>query len=245
MMIPMVQQNLDLQWNDRIGLQARYSLPEKGWQVPVDWRATPYGAGCFYVGSKDHDSSESGLLKAGTVLRRGRLGVNLIPFASVPDIDAFCLGNTDHQPTNNSNNANVPSSKEQQDNDYLARRDYVKDYLWGFYLNADEQGYPFESDDDRFFGMWVPGNGLNHNEEPNMVYRPVYGRNDGNNDNDDVDQGPKLIGIDLVALRDISPNEELLDDYRRHGKAPTWLKEFAVQHNVSLVFADCNDFVAE
>ena len=34
-------------WDDRIGLQSAWSNPEKGWQVDVEWKTTPYGAGLF------------------------------------------------------------------------------------------------------------------------------------------------------------------------------------------------------
>ena len=96
---------------------------------------------------------------------------------------------------------------------------------------TDDRGYAVNSkndatsDDDRFFGLWIPGNGLNHNEHPNTVYRATPD------------------GIDLVALVDIRPDDELFDDYRRHGTSSDWLKEFATIHNVTLNFADCNDFV--
>jgi hypothetical protein len=82
-----------------------------------------------------------------------------------------------------------------------------------FNPNADERGYDDDDDEttseketNRFFGMWVPGNGLNHNREPNTVYRPAA-------------QGGTDVGIHLVALRDIEQGEELFD-YRRHGTAP-------------------------
>lgn len=189
-------------WSDRIGLQHRYTLEEKGWQVSVDWRPTPYGAGLF---------SKQDIAK-GTILRTGILGVNLKQFTSSADIEEFCQFD--------------PTSA----ND---RRNYVKDYLWGFSHFADGGGYPLDAEADiadrtgrrRFYGMWIPGNGLNHSTKPNTVYVA----------------SPK--GIDLVALTDISVDDELFDDYRRHGMAPTWLKEFAKLHNVTLNFADCNDFV--
>ena len=116
---------------------------------------------------------------------------------------------------------------------------YVKDYLWGYTpYNTDCEGYSVTAEDDtyncadddeRFFGMWIPGNGLNHSPTPNTVYRT---RSGGTNQ-----------GIDLVALRNIEAGEELYDDYRRHGKAQTWLLEWAKTKQVTLNFADCNDFV--
>ena len=70
-----------------------------------------------------------------------------------------------------------------------------------------------------------PGNGLNHSEMPNTVYRKA--------DN----------GINLVTIKDCRKGDELFDDYRRHGLAPKWLLEFAAKYEVSLNFSDCNDFV--
>jgi hypothetical protein len=197
-----------LDWDDRIGIQDRFTREEKGWKVPVDWRSTPHGAGVF--------SKET--IAAGTVLRRGILGVNLKEFTSIADIDNFCRsGGTDGE------RCDSPSSIK-------AKLDYVQDYLWGFSKATDDRGYAVKSEngatsDDRFFGMWIPGNGLNHNENPNVVYRATPD------------------GIDLVALVVIRPDDELFDDYRRHGTSSDWLKEFATIHNVTLNFADCNDFV--
>lgn len=191
--------NTKLDWADRIGLQDRFSLEEKGWLVQVDWRSTPYGAGLF----AKQDISK------GTLLRKGILGVNLKDFASIQDIEDFCnLG---------------------EDAEFQARLEYVKDYLWGFSKdNTDDKGYTTttpSTSDDRFFGMWIPGNGLNHNEVPNTVYKATEE------------------GIDLVALEDIKADDELFDDYRRHGNSSPWLKDFAKVHNVTLNFADCNEFV--
>lgn len=191
-----------LDWSDRIGLQDGYSLHEKGWHVDVDWRPTPYGASLF---------AKQDIAK-GTVLRTGILGVNLKEFTCIGDIEEFCQRD--------------PSRSTE-------RRDYVKDYLWGFSKFADEGGYPLDpkADDEdttgnrRFYGMWIPGNGLNHNIIPNTVYRTSSD------------------GIDLLALTDIAFDDELFDDYRRHGMAPAWLKEFALMHKVTLNFADCNNFV--
>ena len=192
----------DLDWNDRIGLQEQYSLDQKRWKVQVDWRPTKYGAGLFALQE----------IAKGTVLRIGILGMNLKEFASIQDIDDFCnMGETDEA--------------------VEARYNYVKDYLWGFSKFADGAGYPLDGEKDRsdpsrrFYGMWIPGNGLNHGTTPNTVYQLTEK------------------GIDLVALQDIKVDAELLDDYRRHGTAPDWLKTFAIEHNVTLNFADCNDFV--
>ena len=221
-----------LDWNDRIGLQDRYSLEEKGWEIGVDWRSTPYGAGVF--------SKEDSVIEAGTILRRGIIGLNLKEFTSIDDIHEFC--------TTTGTIEGIETHGESGSSGllYRAKLGYVKDYLWGFNKEADERGYDTntidkngssssnngssissddDNDDKRFFGMWVPGNGLNHNETPNTVYRPTKD------------------GIDLVALVDIRIDDELFDDYRRHGISSPWLKEFADIHNVTLNFADCNDFV--
>lgn len=191
-------------WSDRIGSQNRLSLEEKGWHVDVEWKSTPYGAGLF---SKQD-------IPKGTVLRTGIFNVNLIQFASAEEIDQFCKLDIDKE---------------------IDRRNYVKDYLWGFTSSryTDGSGYPLDPEADvidltgtrRIYAMWIPGNGLNHHENPNTIY---------------VESQQ---GIDLVALSDISSGDEMYDDYRRHGLAPDWLKEFSRMHNVTLNFAGCNDFV--
>jgi SET domain-containing protein len=181
-------------------------LQEKGWKVAVEWKMTPFGVGLF--------AAES--IPSGTVLRQGVIGRNLLQFRKQGDIESFCR---------------VASNDEME---YRARLKYVSDYLWGFHLVADEKWYPYDRFEkrERFFGMWIPGNGLNHNNEPNTVYVP--------HKNTDTD----LIGINLVALGDIKADEELYDDYRRHGSAPKWLRDFAIRKEISLNFAECNDFVS-
>ena len=202
-----------LDWNDRIGLQDRFTLEEKGWKVQVDWRSTPYGAGLF--------STQD--IEAGEILRRGIIGVNLKEFTSIADIDDFCR--TSGETTERAGDSN-------NDTGHKAKLGYIKDYLWGFNKDADDRGYdkttqspPSSESSSTFFGMWIPGNGLNHKETPNTVYKATED------------------GIDLVALVDIRADDELFDDYRRHGTSSPWLKEFASIHNVTLNFADCNDFV--
>ena len=152
----------------------------------------------------------------GTRIRGGIFGVNLKQFNSIAAIEEFCKLD--------------PSSEKD-------RREYVKDYLWGFTLSkyTDDLGYPLDTQADvedatgtrRIYAMWIPGNGLNHSPHPNTIYMESSD------------------GIDLVALSDIPSGSELYDDYRRHGKAPEWLKKFARIHNISLNFADCNDFVGQ
>jgi SET domain len=188
-------------WENRIALQAKWTNEEKGWQVPVEWKNTPYGVGLFAAAD----------IPAETILRVGTNGNNLLQFQSINEIETFC---------------------QQGNDEYEARLHYVSDYLWGYSpANTDEKGYDFTkpSEDERFYGMWIPGNGLNHNPIPNTVYRTRKGGTD--------------TGIVLVSIRSIAAGEELFDDYRRHGLAPKWLLEFARAKNVTLNFADCNDFV--
>jgi len=199
-----------LDWNDRVGIQRGFTLEEKGWSVDVEWRSSKHGGTGVFARQS---------IASGTILRRGVLGVNLKEFRSVRDIEDFCRDG---------------SGVDDDGDDYESRLEYVKDYLWGFHKDADERGYAISSgdddddEDDRFFGMWVPGNGLNHDASPNTVYRWNASSNDG---------------IDLVALGDVSEGDELFDDYRRHGRSPPWLREFAAERGVTLNFADCNDFV--
>ena len=205
--------NSNVDWDDRIALQDLWSNEAKGWKVKVEWKQTPFGAGLF--------AAED--IPAETILRLGRSGRNLLQFRCIHDIEAFCKADNDG------------------DEDlYQSRLMYAKDYLYAFNPNADPRGYDIPTEDEaeklkteqeRFFGVWVPGNGLNHNPEPNTVYRPA--------------EGGTKVGIDLVALRDIEDGEELFDDYRRHGKAPQWLLGFSEKYKVSLNFAGCNDFVED
>lgn len=201
-------------WDDRIDIQSRWENDEKGWKVGVEWKHTIYGTGLF--ATQD--------ISAGTLLRKGRLGLNLIEFQSVEEIDNFCRGR---------GNSSSPEME--------AKLNYVKDYLWGFNPNANDSGYDVldcgtqklstEHEQGRFFGMWVPGNGLNHDSNPNTVYRAAV-------------PGGTAVGIDLYALNDINNGDELLDDYRRHGTAPSWLLNFARERGITLNFAECNDFVS-
>jgi hypothetical protein len=229
-------------WSDRRALQHTMTLSEKGWQVSVEWKVSS-------IGPKNNDSSSSSsssnsssnigvfatqFVAAGTILRVGVRHDNLFPLNSVAEVESFC-------------HAAAAASSQ-----YDARLRYVQDYLWGYYPShrTDERGYPNGTttveDDERFFGMWIPGNGLNHHHTPNTVYR---------NDRDfftthsltttNVHRNPKNAALYLVALTDIQAGDELFDDYNRHGRAPPlWLKNYAAEKNMTLNFADCNDFVA-
>lgn len=205
---PTVQLTQGVEWDDRIALQHKWTNEEKGWKVQVEWRTTPFGVGLF--ASQD--------IAAGQTLRNGKNGINLLEFKCEQDIETF-LNNGGGGDTN--------------ENVRQARLRYVADYMWGFNPNAtEEQGYYDPEKEDQtnlFFGMWIPGNGLNHSPQPNTVYRSAKGGTDE--------------GIDLIAIRNISKDEEMFDDYRRHGTAPRWLFDFAEKYNVSLNFAECNDFV--
>ena len=226
--------------DDRIALQKSFTLQEKGWQVSVEWKPSPQ---LNYTGIGVFVANQS--ISAGTILRIGILHDNLLPLNSVDDIETFC-------------NQNGPSQ-------YQARLQYVQDYLWGYYpsLVTNENGYPTNSNnhdnhnkdnnnnnaDERFFGMWIPGNGLNHNQIPNTVYRNddhFFSTTTKTNVSSSCDNAGtrKRAALYLIALCDIQKGDELYDDYRRHGTTPPiWLKNYAIEKNITLNFADCNDFV--
>eukprot|EP00548_Thalassiothrix_antarctica_P017431 CAMPEP_0194198444 /NCGR_PEP_ID=MMETSP0154-20130528/77770_1 /TAXON_ID=1049557 /ORGANISM="Thalassiothrix antarctica, Strain L6-D1" /LENGTH=251 /DNA_ID=CAMNT_0038923239 /DNA_START=117 /DNA_END=869 /DNA_ORIENTATION=+ len=207
----------DVEWDDRIALQQKWRNEDKGWKVKVEWRTTEHGVGLF--------STQD--ISSGTVLRFGINRLNLLQFRTRADVEKFInlRGST---PSSNKH----PFTDDDGDNnneEYYsdARLRYLTDYLWGFNPNADDRGYyDVKTDDsiDRFFGVWIPGNGLNHNLQPNTVYRAVT---DGGTDK----------GINLVAIKDIVKGDELYDDYRRHGTAPAWLLDFAEDYGVGLNFA--------
>jgi len=214
----------NIDWDDRIGVQNRWTNQEKGWMVNVEWKLTPFGTGLFAA----HD------IASGTLLRVGSNGRNILELRSAHDIESFC-GVTKHEEKDN-NKQDVPNEITDATNEYRSRLNYVKDYLWGFNpALEDERGYynsqqTNHADATLFVGMWVPGCGLNHSPAPNTVYR--------------ADQvGGTDVGINLVAIENIRKGEELFDDYRRHGTAPQWLSFFSEEKGVTLNFADCNDFV--
>jgi SET domain len=242
-------------WSNRLQMQQLFTLAEKGWQVLVEWKQTPsHGMGVFALQT----------ITAGTTLRMGHLQYNLLQFHNVNDIESFCTANdTNRNKRENSNDNNGVN----QSHEYQERLNYVQDYLWGYYPSSltDDRGYPNTNtasqqqqqqqntntdnnptqqqfEETRFFGMWIPGNGLNHSTTPNIVYR------NHNNDDDFTTTTTRSTNavsrIELVALTDIEKGEELFDDYRRHGtSAPVWLRKFATEKNITLNFADCNDFV--
>lgn len=204
-------------WGDRFQMQRSWNLSEKGWQVEVEWKNTEFGLGVF---------AKQDIAK-GTVLRYGRWDKNLIQFKSGGDLTAFCK-------------MQGPFSKEgATEAEARGRVGYVSDYLYGFDPNdevggadsrpSDETGH-HDDTSSMYYGMWVPGNGLNHSEQPNILYICA--------------EGGAEVGIDLTAYTDIKAGEQLMDDYRRFKKpaawAISWAKELGAE---SMNFEGHNDFV--
>ena len=216
-------------WDDRLALQSQWTLAEKGWKVAVEWKMTSYG-GVGVFAAQD--------IPAGTVLRQGVWGVNLYRIASLDDVHHFVTDDDDDFYYGTSSSKATTESLSSSSSGEASRVRYLKDYLWGFYPShlTDEQGYFHDTnnnhnddDDPRIFAMWIPGNGLNHSPVPNTVY---------------VSSSSSAHGIDLLALTPIAAGDELYDDYRRHGaSAPPWLRDWATSQQVTLNFADSNDFV--
>jgi hypothetical protein len=239
-----------IDWDDRSGLQNKWTLAEKGWEVQVEWKASTtkeQGIGVF--------AQER--IEPGTILRRGRLGYNLVQFHNVDDIEAFvAAGNGDAAGATAAAaaasataavsatgdpadvaavDATTSTSSTRED----AKWRYVSDYLWGFHYRTNEGGWPYDEHSSLMFvGMWMPGNGLNHSMYPNTIYRvpPPQGVVG-------ADVRDKHDAIQLVATREIFEGEQLYDDYRRHGKSPMWLQPLIRRRNLQLNFKDCNDFV--
>jgi hypothetical protein len=242
-----------IEWDDRPGLQNKWTLAEKGWEVQVEWKMTTtkeQGIGVF--------AQER--IEPGTILRRGRLGYNLVQFHNVDDIEAFVAAGSggaasaaaaaaatgdpadvaavDAAVTTSSTPAASAATGTSNTRE-AAKWRYVSDYLWGFHYRTNEGGWPYDEHSSLMFvGMWMPGNGLNHSMYPNTIYR--------------VPPPPGVVGADvrdkhdaiqLVATREIFEGEQLYDDYRRHGKSPLWLQPLIRRRNLQLNFKDCNDFV--
>jgi hypothetical protein len=192
-----LQSKFSVNWDDRVSLQENWTNKSKGWQVNVEWKLGPFGAGVF--ATQD--------ISAGTLLRYGRCGYNQMQFKSAEDIEAFC--------------------RDEDTGDLKpALVSYVSDYFYGFNPNDGRTGDDVAA---MWYGIWVPGNGLNHSETPNTVYR--------------LSPGGVAVGIDLVALTDVRSGDELVDDYRRHGKAPSWAANFAEKLSISMNFEGSNNFV--
>ena len=49
--------------------------------------------------------------------------------------------------------------------------------------------------------------------------------------------------VHMIATRDIQAGEEILYDYRLFGQAPDFVLEFAKDHELTLSFPGCNDYV--
>mmetsp|Transcript_1728 Transcript_1728/g.1885 ORF Transcript_1728/g.1885 Transcript_1728/m.1885 type:complete len:302 (+) Transcript_1728:371-1276(+) len=214
----------NIDWDDRIGVQNKWTNKEKGWMVNVEWKPTSFGTGLF--AAQD--------IESGTLLRVGSNGRNILELRSASDIESFCsVTKCDDE---NNNIPDVKNEVSDDRNEYHSRLNYVKDYLWRFNPTLeDDRGYynskqTNHSDSELFVCMWVPGCGLNHSPEPNTVYRADH-------------VGGTDVGLNLVAIENIRKGEELFDDYRRYGTAPQWLSIFSKNKGVPLNFADCNDFV--
>lgn len=144
----------------------------------------------------------------GTTLRFGKIGRNLLRFDLAEDVVDFCCAG-----------GAMPLAP---------RVAYVSDYFYGFDPNAEvlDAANPLPW----FYGVWIPGNGLNHSPTPNVLYKCA--------------RGGIGVGIDLTALTDISSGDELLDDYRRFGPPPPWAQAAAKQLKMpGMNFAGSNDFV--
>ena len=103
-------------------------------------------------------------IAAGTILRHGRIDTNLKQFKSAQEMRDFCKDDSGCECTAGTNSALVA---------------YVGDYFYGFNPGVGETWY----------GIWVPGNGLNHSEDANTVYLAA--------------EGGLTTGINLVALTDV------------------------------------------
>jgi hypothetical protein len=252
-------------WSNRLVLQNSFTLHEKGWQIQVIWKKSQICTGIGVYANAN--------IQRNTILRIGILNYNLLQFQNSINIDHFSWNNyndnSNHDERRNDDNSN-------NDELYNARLQYVQDYLWGLYTsNTDRNGYPIRSggntttttttdtdnmnddDNERFIGMWIPGNGLNHSTTPNTVYRIIYDDENNNmkndhenstNQNQNTNQrrrrNNKIQMIQLIALNDIKKGDELYDDYNRHGTiAPKWLQEYAINKNITLNFANHNHFV--
>jgi len=135
--------NSALNWSDRVGIQQQFTPEEVGWKVAVEWGPSEFGTGVFAKQS----------IKKGTVVRRGVLGVNYLPFESAEDIDAFC--------------------RRDGDSNYDAKLQYVCDYIWSFHTDAasvDNEQKSEDNKDTRTSGIWIPGCAINHSTVPNLVF---------------------------------------------------------------------------
>uniref|UniRef100_A0A7S3L5E7 SET domain-containing protein n=1 Tax=Amphora coffeiformis TaxID=265554 RepID=A0A7S3L5E7_9STRA len=203
-----VVENLDSieDWDDRRALQNRWTLAEKGWLIAVEWKETAsYGLGAF--AAQD--------IVAGTPLRHGRVGRNLVPIRNAADLRNF-LGDAENKDV------------------YQARVRYLSDYLFGSQL-YDGQGRRIpgtEGNDDRLHCVLIPGFGTNHSATPNIGLVPAA-------------EGGLETGVTMIAYRDIAKGEELCNDYGLCGDAPAFVLEFAEAQAIpmSFVFRGCNDYV--
>jgi len=144
-------------------------------------------------------------ISEGTLMRQGVIGRNLVRFQGETCLYQF-LGCWN-------------------DPRYPERLDYVADYLYGVDLRNDGK------EDQWFYGIWLPGHGINHDYDSNIVFHAVW----------DIDD--TLIGLNLHASQDIQEGQEILENYHAFGRAPPWLLEFKDRAKIDLNFVDCNSFV--
>lgn len=111
-----------------------------------------------------------------------------------------------------------PVDKEE----YEARLRYISDYMVSLDPAIDPHGV------DVVYCKF-PGNSNNHHAEEYNV-QVIAANKDAN----------VLI---LVALKDIKKGEPLYQNYQLWGKPPTWLKNFALDKDITLLHPNMNDFV--
>lgn len=201
-------------WDDRLAVQAHWTLTEKGWCVPVEWKMSTFGIGTFV------SESSSTVIPKGTLLRVGVVGRNLIQFHSAADIEAFC--------SSRGGNCLVDEDGDSDENtneDYQKRLRYVCDYVYSVGTNFDDH----DPTNDRFIGMWFPGHGINHSRTESCV---TFER---------TKDGSSIL---MKASRDLYAGQEIYWDYSNHGPCPAWLKEYTANKGLSTCnFIDTSDFI--
>lgn len=187
--------------NDRIDIME--STKEKGWLVGIEWKTAPnHGGGMGAFATED--------VSAGTLIRRSAFeGGNFIQMSSYEDLAAFC-GIGDPKFTD-------------------AQRDACKAYLTDYLFRAQPIVGTTPPDDQRTFGVWLPGCGdncVNPGELPNVEDRLI-------------EEGTVM---GMYAKRDIKKGEPLLSDYDNdYGVPPDWIARFAKDHlDSKIVFAGMN-----
>lgn len=188
--------------NDRVGFQRAYSIEDKGWLVRLEWKNDPnHGGGMGAFAAED--------IAAGTLIRRSAIdaGGNFLRMQSYDDLASFC--GLDNEA-------------------YSAERAALKAYVTDYLFKALPPWNAVVADEERVFGMWLPGCGdncINEGEVPNVEDRLVEAG---------------LMG--MYATRDVRKGEPLLSDYDADfGAPPDWIAKFAADHlNGKTVFAGMN-----